>query len=124
MNAKKMLLFHHKEPWMRKNGEEEFDVPMRCHDGPEICELVGTFILNKINLIMQEQNNGGLYGDDGLHIFRNLSRPNTVRKKKEIIKIFKSFGLSIAVTTNVTSANYLDIDFDLTTEIYKPYRKS
>ena len=47
MNAKKMLLFHHKEPWMRKNGEEEFDVPMRCHDGPEICELVGTFILIK-----------------------------------------------------------------------------
>ena len=73
---------------------------------------------------MQEQNNGGLYGDDDLDIFRNLSRPNTVRKKKEIIKIFKSFGLSIAVTTNVTSANYLDIDFDLTTEIYKPYRKS
>ena len=44
-------------------------------------------------------------------------------RKKEIIKIFKSFGLSITVTTNVTSANYLDVNFDLTKDIYKPYRK-
>ena len=63
---------------------------------------------------MQEQNNVGLYRDDGLGIFRNLSRPNIEWKKKEIIKIFKSFGLSITVTTNVTSANYLDVNFDLT----------
>ena len=45
------------------------------------------------------------------------------RNKKEVIKIFKSFGLSIAVTSNVTVANYLDVNFDLTTDIYKPYRK-
>ena len=114
MNARKTLLFHHEEPWMKKNGGEEFDVPMGCHDGAEICELVGTFILNKISLIMQEQNNVGLYRDDGLVIFGNLSLPNIERKKKKIIKIFKSFGLSIAVatTTNVTSPNYLDVNFD------------
>ena len=61
--------------------------------------------------------------DDGLSIFRNLSRPNIERKKKEIIKIFNSFGLSITVTTNVTSTNYFDVNFDLTNNIYKPYRK-
>ena len=54
MNARKTLLFHHEEPWMEKNREKEFDVPMGCHDGAEICELVGTFILNKISPIMQE----------------------------------------------------------------------
>ena len=113
MNARKTLLFYHEEPWMKKNGEEEFGVPMGCHDGAKICELVGTFVLNKISPIMQEQNKVGLYRDDGLGIFRNLSRPNIDRKKKEIIKIFKSFGLTIAVTTNVTSANYLDVNFDL-----------
>ena len=63
---------------------------------------------------MQEQNSVGLYRDNGLGIFKNLSRPNIERKKYEIIKIFKSFGLSIAVTTNVTSANYLDVYLDLT----------
>ena len=116
--------YHHGEPRMRKNGEEEFEVQMGCHNGAEICELVATFILNKISLIMQEQSNVILYRDNVLGTFRNLSRPNTERKKKEIIKIFKSFELSIAVTTNVTSANYLDVNFDLTTDIYKPYRKS
>ena len=59
---------------------------------------------------MQEQNNIGLYSDDDLGIFRNLPRPNIERKQKEIIKIFKSFGLYITVT----SANYLDVNFDLT----------
>ena len=44
---------------------------------------------------MQEQNNIGLYSDDDFGIFRNLSQPNIERKKKEIIKIFKSFGLHI-----------------------------
>ena len=72
---------------------------------------------------MQEQNNVGLYRDDGLGIFRNLLRHNNERKKKEIIKIFNSFGLSITVTTNVTSANCLDVNFDLTKDICRPYRK-
>ena len=37
--------------------------------------------------------------------------------------MFISFGLFITVTTNVISANYLDVNFDLTTDIYKPCRK-
>ena len=86
MNARKTLLFHHEEPWMKKNGEEDFVVLMGCHDGAEICELAGTFILNKITPIMQEQNNVGLYRNDGLGTFRNLSRPNIERKKKRSSK--------------------------------------
>ena len=31
-----MLLFHHEEPWMKKNGEEHFDVPIGCRDGGEM----------------------------------------------------------------------------------------
>ena len=54
---------------------------------------------------MQEQNNVGLYRDDGLGIFRNLSRHNIEREKNEIIKICKSFGLPITVATIVTSVN-------------------
>ena len=123
MNARKTLLLRHEEPWMKKNEEDDFDVPMGCHNGVEIYEVVGTFILKKINPTMQEQNNVGLYRDDGLGIFRNMWRTNIERKKKEIIQMFKNFGLSITVTTNVISANYLDVNFDLTKDISKPYRK-
>ena len=61
---------------MKKNGEEDFDVPMGCHDGAEICELVGTLTLNKISPIIQEQNNVALYRNKGLSIFRNLAGSN------------------------------------------------
>ena len=44
-------------------------------------------------------------------------------RKKRLLKYLRVFGLSITVTTNVTSANYLDVNFDLTKDIYKPYRK-
>ena len=89
------------------------------------CELVDTFVLSKISPVIQEQNNVRLYRDDDLGIFGNLSEPNIKRKKKqEIIKIFKSFELYISVTNNVTSADYVDVNFNLTTDICKLYRKT
>ena len=30
----------------------------------------------------------GLYGDEGLGIFKNISRPEIERKKKAIVKVF------------------------------------
>ena len=36
LNARKTLLFHHEEPWVKKNREEDFEVSMGCHDGGEI----------------------------------------------------------------------------------------
>lgn len=66
---------------------------------------------------MQEQYKVGLYINDDLSTFKNFSGPNIKKDKKEIIKIFKSFGLSIPVRTNVKSANYLDVNFNLTSDI-------
>ena len=45
------------------------------------------------------------------------------RKRKRLIKTFQDNGVSIASLTNITSANFLDITLNLTTESYKPYRK-
>ena len=47
-----------------------------------------------------------------------MSRPKIERNKKELVKIFKSNGLSITVKSNLKTANYLDIHFDLVKEIY------
>ena len=46
-HSRKTLLFHNKLPWEKKSGDPDFDVPMGCYDGAEICKLVGIFILNK-----------------------------------------------------------------------------
>ena len=95
---------------------------MGCFDGAEICQIVGTFILSKLATIF-DQENVGLYKDCGLGIFRNLSGPEIERRKKSVVQIFKSYGLNITITTNVTTVNYLDVVFDLPSNTFKPYRK-
>ena len=45
------------------------------------------------------------------------------RKRKKIIKVFKDYGLSIIIETNIQIANFLDTTFNLMNNINKPYRK-
>ena len=42
--SRKTLLPNEKLLWVKKDGSEDFIVPMGCFDGAELCELVGTFI--------------------------------------------------------------------------------
>ena len=98
-----MLLFNNKEPWLKKSGKEEFDVPMGCFDGAEVCELVGVYILHLLKTVMRKEN-VGLHRDDGLGILRNSSGPEIERKRKQIIQIFKSCGINITVQTNLKTA--------------------
>ena len=76
LQSRKTLLFFDNNPWVKRYGNENFDVPMGCFDGAEVCDLVGLYILKRLS-------------DDGLGIFRKLSGPNLDRKRKEIIKLFK-----------------------------------
>ena len=45
------------------------------------------------------------------------------RKRKQIIEIFKKLGLSITIRMNLHVVNFLDIQFNLKTNSYKPYMK-
>ena len=67
--SRKTLLFNQKIPWVKKDGSEDFDVPMGCFDWAKVCELVRAFILNKLNNVFQN-NTFGLYSDDGLAIIK------------------------------------------------------
>ena len=60
-----------------------FDVAMGAYDGAEVCEPVGTFILEKITEICNE-GEIRLYRDDGIAIFRNKSGTQLEEIKKEI----------------------------------------
>ena len=95
---------------------------MGCYDGAEVCELVGTCILNKLKNITNKENIG-LYLDDGLRIFQNIPNTEIERNKKEIVKVFKDCCLSITIKCNLKSVVFLDVTFDLVNEIYKPYCK-
>ena len=65
----------------------------------------------------------GLYRDHGLGVLRNYSGTASKRKRKEIIKVFKHYDLSITIETNIGTVNFLDTTFDLINNTYKPYQK-
>ena len=78
-----------------KNGGRGglFDVAMGTYDGAEVCELVGTFWLEKIK---ENCNEGdiGLYRDDGLVIFRNKYGIQSEKIKKKLERLFKEYDLT------------------------------
>ena len=82
-HARKSLSFCNEEPWMKREGNL-FDVTMGAYDGAEVCELVGIFMLNKISE-KYNKNDVGLYRDDGLAVFKNMSGPESERIKKNFI---------------------------------------
>ena len=61
--------------------------------------------------------------NDGLAVLKSETRSESERMRKRLIKTFQDNGLGITSQTNITSANFLDITLNLTTEAYKPYRK-
>ena len=79
MHLRKILLFQNSEPWVKKDGDEDFDVPMGCYDGAKICELVGSFILNQLGSII-DKNDIGLYQDESWNFLQNFK---TNYRKKE-----------------------------------------
>ena len=121
MHARKSLLFNQDHVWIKKDGGL-FDVTMGAFDGAEVCELIGTYLLNLIGERC-EKSNVGLYRDDGLAIFKNRSGPQNERTKKFIQKTFKDKGLDIVIQCNMKVVNYLDATMNLTTGTTAPYRK-
>ena len=83
-HARKSLLYDNREPWIKKDIGL-FDVTMGAYIGAETCELVGTFLLYKLSL-KYSKNYVGLFHDDDLAIFKNISGPKSEKNKKDIKK--------------------------------------
>ena len=123
IHSRKSLLFANNEHWIKKTGDPNFDVTMGSFDGAELCELVGLYILHRLS-----EKYGidtlGLYRDDGLCCFRNLTGPQSERTKKDLIKMFKDeFELKITIQTNLKHVDFLDVTFNLTHGTFQPYCK-
>ena len=119
-HAKKSLLFNEEGTWMKKDGL--FNVTMGAYDGAAVCELFGTFLLDKMSE-KYENNRSRLYRDDGLSVFKNKSGTQLERIKKNLQKTFKDFGLEIVAESNLKLVNYLDVTLNLNNGSFKPYHK-
>ena len=121
-HARRSLLFSKDSEWVKKNGDEQFDVTMGSYDGAEVCELVGLYLLSRLTPIMSKDS-VGLYRDDGLAAIGSRSGRQLDQYRKKIVEVFKSEGLSITIVINLTRTDYLDAMFDLDSGKYSPYRK-
>ena len=45
------ILFHGGESFIKRESNENFNVPMGCFDGADECKLVGTYILSQLNTV-------------------------------------------------------------------------
>ena len=106
------------QTWIKRQGDT-FDITMGGFHGAEVCDLVGLFILSQLVTIIP---NVGLYRDDGLAVSSATSR-QIENMKKKICKVFERNGLNITIEANSKVVNFLDINMDLNTSIYKPFMK-
>ena len=121
-HCRKSLLFSNNSSWIKHSTAENFDVTMGSYDGAEVCELVGLFILSKLNNKIHKEDSG-LYRDDGLFILRKTSGKHADAIRKDIIKMFKDMGFQIDIQCNLTQVDFLDVTFNLSTATYHPFKK-
>ena len=95
---------------------------MGAYDGAEVCELVGTFLLEKISEICNKCDIG-LYRDDGLAVFRNKSGTHLEKIKKQLQRLFEEYDLEIIAESNQKIVNYLDVTLNLKDGTFRPYHK-
>ena len=120
-HARRSLLFEGGDPWVKQNNEH-FDVTEGSYDGAEICELVGLYLLSKLQSIFKS-GSVGCYRDDGLAVVKNMTPRLQDRLRKEVIQCFKDENLQITIETNLTRTDFLDVWLDLHLNKYYPYRK-
>ena len=95
---------------------------MGSFHGAEVCDLIGLYLLDKINTATG-LSSIGLYRDDGLGVIDQTSGTHRERLKKKIIKTFKDTGFKITIEIGSTSTEFLDISLNLLTDYYQVYSK-
>ena len=119
MAARRSVLFFRDQIWTKKG--DPFDVTMGSSDGAEISELVGLFLLAKLEheeILNPELT--GLYRDDGIALVPKGRRGQRLRK--EITDFFGDYGFKIDISPVSTSVDYLDIRLH-SNKSYEVYHK-
>ena len=119
MHSRKSFLFWQDSTCVKKEADEDFEISMGCYDGAETGELVGIYIQNKLCKLINKKD-FRVYRDDGLGISRKTTGHKADQRRKNIIKIFKEYGLSITCEVNKKIADILDVRFNLKHQTYEP----
>ena len=112
LKSKQSFLYIGETPWVKK-GNENFDVGMGAWDGAETTDLVGLFLLSKMQNLDADL---GLYRDDGLLVTENSPR-NIEKLKQKITAIYQAQGLNITIDANRKQVNFLDLTLNLENKI-------
>ena len=123
LNSRKSFLFFKGSPWVKKDAPQHFDVTEGSFDGAEVCELVGLYLLNRLEGIVSD-GSVGLYRDDGLAAVHGYSGPRMDKLRKTIVEVFKSNGFQITINIKLKVTDFLDVVLDLDTGKYWPFRKA
>ena len=93
-------------------------------DGGEVTDLIGLYMLYLLRTKLGSKVRClGLYRDDMLLITYGNGH-DTDRLRKDICLIFRNEGLILTCESQAsTKVDFLDINFDLTEESFKPYQK-
>ena len=105
---------------MKKDGGS-CNFTMAVYDVAEVCGLIDTYMLHLIGK-KYESKNIGLYRDDGLAVFKNVSGPASGKIKKQLQSLFNQKDLQIIIECNLKVVNYLDVTFNLNDGSYRPYQ--
>ena len=95
---------------------------MGAFDEAKVCEAVGNFLLYQLSKSYNKKDIG-LYRDDGLAILKNVSDSNAEKIAKDTQKLFKDNHLNITIQCNLKIVNYLDVTFNLSNVMYRPFCK-
>ena len=95
---------------------------MGAFHGAEVCELVGLYLLNGIEGII-DQNGAGIYRDDGLIVVPRMPNRKLETLRKKLYNLFKNEGFAITVEMGITKTEFLDTYLDLECGEYHPYKK-
>merc|ERR1712096_138222 len=117
----KTILTFNKKTWIKKDNDNLFDVPMSSFFGAELCNLIGLYILCKLENLYGIKEIG-FYRDDGVAIIEQKNNQHLENIKKKTIKIFKDIGFKITIDTGATKCNFLDVTLDLANNEFKPYK--
>ena len=87
-HERKIILNNDREPWVKKESGS-FDLTMGAYDGADVCELIDIYMLYLIGK-KYDSKNIGLYRDNGLAVFKNVSGPTSEKKKKDSCNLWLS----------------------------------